>query len=94
MNGRRAHPRLAPADPWEGTLRVLREVAITGRGPNGLTALSHEPGVVGERMTLDLGGGGLLTTVEVTVSTSRPVVHEGELKHELKLEFADGQGSR
>jgi hypothetical protein len=94
MSGRRSNHRVAPAHPWEGSFRLLREVAITGRGPTGLTALSQAPGVVGERMTLDLGGGGLLTSVEVTVATSRPVVHEGELKHELLLEFVPGEGTR
>ena len=94
MNGRRLHPRLAPSEPWEGTLRVFREVAITGRVAGGVVALSREPGVVGERMTLDLSGDGLLTTVEVTVATSRPVVYDGELRHELRLEFVHGAGGR
>ena len=94
MNGRRSHPRLAPASPWEGTLRVLREVAITGRGASGLTALSHQPGVVGERMTLDLGGGGLMATVGVTVESSRPMVVDGELRHELQLRFVGTEGDR
>lgn len=91
MPGRRSHPRLAPADPWEGTLRVLREVVITGRIPGGVSALSPEPGVVGERMSLDLSGAGLVTTVGVKVESSRPVVVDGELRHELALRFVDGR---
>jgi len=45
-------------------------------------------------MTLDLGGGGLMATVGVTVESSRPMVVDGELRHELQLRFVGTEGDR
>ena len=87
MAGRRSHDRFAVANPWEGAMRVLRDVAVDRTSRNELMAVCQVPGVLGETMTLDLMGGGLTLGLKVTVLESRPVVIDGAVRHRLRLEM-------
>jgi hypothetical protein len=85
MSGRRSHPRYAVAEPWEGTLRVLRDVIVDRVGADELLAVSHAPGIVGEEMSLDLLGAGESLRLRVHVIESRPIVVDGAVRHRIRL---------
>jgi hypothetical protein len=85
MAGRRSHPRFAVANPWEGAMRVLRDVAVDRTSLDEVMAVSQAPGVLGETMTLDLMGGGATLAFKVTVLESRPVIVGGAVRHRLRL---------
>lgn len=90
MAGRRSHPRFAVATPWDGAMRVLRDVILHRSGPEELLAVSQAPGLVGEEMTLDVVGGGSSVALRVKVVDSRPLVVDGAVRHRLKLELLKG----
>jgi hypothetical protein len=85
MTGRRSHPRFAVANPWEGAMRILRDVAVDRTSREEVMAVSQAPGVLGEVMTLDLMGGGVNLALLVKVLESRPVIVGGALRHRLRL---------
>jgi hypothetical protein len=85
MSGRRSHPRFAVAEPWDGTMRVLRDVIVDRRATDELVAVSHAPAVLGEQMALDLLGGGESLRLRVQVIESRPLVLDGAVRHRLRL---------
>jgi hypothetical protein len=85
MTGRRSHPRFAVANPWEGAMRILRDVAVDRTSHEEVMAVSQAPGVLGEIMTLDLMGGGVNLAFHVKVLESRPVIVGGALRHRLRL---------
>jgi hypothetical protein len=86
MSGRRSHPRFAVVTPWDGAMRVLRGVVIERTEQDGLYAISQAPAVVGEEMTLDLMGAGTTLGLRVRVIDSRPVMVEGAVRHQIRLE--------
>ena len=85
MLGRRSHPRCVIPASVEGVLSVSRDVLVRARDHDHVTVVSREPGVPGER--------GQLTTmpnaesVAVRLSTSRPVIIDGAVRHELQLKL-------
>ena len=85
MSGRRSHPRFAVASPWEGSMRVLKDVVVQRAQPEELLAISHAAGVLGEEMTLDLIGSGQTLALKVQVIESRPVIIDGSVRHRLRL---------
>jgi hypothetical protein len=85
MSGRRSHPRFAVTSPWQGTLRVLRDVIVDRGSGNELVAISQAAGITGEVLTLDLIGGGLTAGMKVTVLESRPVIISGAVRHRIRL---------
>jgi hypothetical protein len=85
MAGRRSHPRFAVANPWEGAVRILRDVVVDRTSRDEMMAVSQAPGVLGETMTLDLMGGGLTMGLRVRVLESRPVIIAGTVRHRLRL---------
>lgn len=85
MTGRRSHHRFAVANPWEGAMRILRDVVVDRTSRDELMAVCQVPGVLGETMTLDLMGGGITLGLRVSVLESRPVVIEGAVRHRLRL---------
>ena len=85
MASRRSHPRYGLATPWEGAVRVLREVAIANGPTDELLAVSHAPGVIGEEMFLDVNGDGRSLEVRVRVIGSRPVIIDGAVRHRIRL---------
>jgi len=86
MSGRRSHPRFAVASPWDGAMRVLRDVVILRSESDELHAVSHVPGISGEEMTLDLIGAGSSLGLKVKVIDSRPMMVEGAVRHRIRLE--------
>ena len=90
MSGRRKHERFAPVQPWEGELRVLRDVIVHEAGPSEIVAVAHMPGVIGEVMMVDLAGGGYVASARVRVVESRPVILEGQVRHRVRLAVVDG----
>lgn len=89
MSGRRSHSRFTVAAPWDGALRVLRDVVIDRTSRDELLAVSHVPGVAGEEMSLDLMGSGMTLALRVKVIESRPVILEGSVRHRIRLELVD-----
>jgi hypothetical protein len=85
MSGRRSHPRFAVATPWDGAMRVLRDVVILRSESDELHAVSHVPGISGEEMTLDLIGAGETLGLKVKVIDSRPMMVEGAVRHRIRL---------
>jgi hypothetical protein len=85
MSGRRRHERFAPAQPWDGALRVLRDVMVREDPAGELVVIGQAPGVVGEELMLDLAGGGHIATLRVRVHESRPVILEGNVRHRIRL---------
>ena len=88
--GRRSHPRFNVVNPWEGTLRVLRDVVVDRNGDSELYAVSVAPGVVGEEMSLELISGVSRRSLRVRVTDSRPVIIAGNVQHRLQLAMLDG----
>lgn len=93
MSGRRTHERFAPSQPWDGALKVLRDVIVREDAEGGLVVIAQAPGVIGERMTLDVAGGGQVVTFSVRVRESRPVILEGSVRHRVQLDVL-GRSSR
>ena len=85
MSGRRSHSRFVVANPWDGAVRVLRDVVVDRTDRNELLAVSHAPGVTGEEMTLDLMGGGVVLALQVKVIESRPIIVDGSVRHRIRL---------
>jgi hypothetical protein len=52
--GRRSHPRFYVAKPWDGAIRVLRDVVVSRIAADEFMAVSHAPAIVGEEMSLEL----------------------------------------
>lgn len=88
--GRRSQPRFTVVNPWEGTMRVLRDVVVDRNGESELFALSAAPGVVGEEMSLELITGANRRSLRVRVVESRPVIVAGGVQHRLQLEMIGG----
>jgi hypothetical protein len=83
---RRRHTRFDVAQPWEGTIRVLRDVTVRATPrPGALTVVSEAPGVVGDWLTLDLAAGSKSATLPVRVTACRPSVADGTLQYALSL---------
>jgi hypothetical protein len=91
MSGRRSHPRFAVATPWDGAMRVLRDVFIQRTEGDELQAVSHVAGIAGEEMTLDLMGAGETVGLKVRVIDSRPVMVDGAVRHRLRLAMVNVQ---
>jgi hypothetical protein len=89
MSGRRSHSRFVVANPWDGAVRVLRDVVVDRTDRNELLAVSHVPGIAGEEMTLDLIGGGVVLALQVKVIESRPVIVDGSVRHRVRLDILD-----
>jgi len=83
---RRRHTRFDVVNPWEGSIRVLRDVTVqqTPR-PGALTVVSEAPGVVGDWLTLDLAAGSRTATLPVRLIDCRPSVADGTLQYSLSL---------
>ena len=91
MSGRRSHPRFAVATPWDGAMRVLRDVTILRSESDELHAVSQVPGISGEEMTLDLMGAGSTLGLKVKVIDSRPMMVEGAVRHRIRLEVRNAE---
>ena len=88
MAGRRQHERFQPGQPWDGLLKVMRDVIVQEEAGD-LVTIGHAPAAVGEELTLDLAGGGHMVTCRVRVRESRPVILEGRVRHRVRLEVLE-----
>ena len=91
MSGRRSHPRFAVATPWDGAMRVLRDVVIQRSETGELQAVSQQSAIAGEEMTLDLVGGGATIGLKVRVIDSRPMILNGAVRHKIRLALLNGE---
>jgi hypothetical protein len=91
MSGRRSHPRFAVATPWNGAIRILRDVVVNRTGDDELLAVSNAAAVVGEVLSLELMGAGQTAMVKVRVLDSRPVIIDGTVRHRVRLGLVDVQ---
>jgi hypothetical protein len=88
MSGRRKHSRVTFSSS-HGVLRVSRDVVVELSPDNELVALSSEPGVPGEELTIASSGNDETETNAFRVTASRPVFVNGGVRHELRVEPAD-----
>jgi hypothetical protein len=87
MLGRRSYARVMIADGAEGVIRLARDIGLHERYDGDWTAISREPGVLGEIVLVDLVDDGV--TVAARVVESRPVVTDGAVRHRLWLRKVD-----
>ena len=84
MSGRRSHVRFAVLQSPTGILRVLRDIDIQSSTNGRIVAVSREPGVLGELVSVQFP----TQTSEVLrarVLDSQPVVMDGSVRHQLRL---------
>ena len=90
MSGRRSHARFAVLQSPTGILRVLRDIDIQSSADGDIVAVSREPGVPGESVSVQFPA----ETSEVLrarVLDSQPVVMDGAVRHQLRLhQVSDG----
>ena len=68
----------------KGMLRVLQDVVIQKSRPDHTIALSREPGVLGELVTVQFPNRDD-TSVWARVLESQPIVVDGNVRHRLRL---------
>ena len=88
MSGRRTQSRVNLMNS-SGVLRVSRDVVVEKIVDDAFVALSDEPGIVGDVLTIACSVNQVRETVPVVVTASRPRLVNGVVKHELKLKRAD-----
>jgi hypothetical protein len=89
MSGRRRDDRFEIADPWGGTLRLLREVVLGSPSDDGVTVISHTAAAVDEVMRLDVRGSAAMA-FRVQVTDSRPVTYDGSVRHAVHVAVLPG----
>jgi hypothetical protein len=87
MLGRRSYTRVMIAEGAEGVLRLARDIGLHERQDGDWTAISREPGVLGEIVLVDLLDEAV--TVAARVIESRPIVTDGAVRHRLWLRKLD-----
>lgn len=89
MSGRRSHVRYAMSPVVEGTLRVLRDVTVQHSQNGEVTVISREPGVIDERMSLEISDREAPFAMRVEVAESRPLIQDGTVRHRVRLRVVD-----
>jgi hypothetical protein len=84
MTGRRSQSRVAFGNS-RGVLTVSRDVLITAIEKDEFTAMSVVPHVPGDLLTIGLAGDTGPASERVQVISSRPVVVDGLVRHELRV---------
>ena len=85
MSGRRSHARFAVIPAAEARFRLLRDIVVQGVDSGDITAISREPGIVGELVTVEMPRQRMTELLSIQVVDSRPFLMEGNLRHQLKL---------
>jgi hypothetical protein len=88
MSGRRNQARVTFANS-SGVLRVSRDVVVEKAVGDEFVAVSSEPGIAGDVLTIAFSANKVRETVKVRVMASRPRLVNGGVKHELKLKRID-----
>jgi hypothetical protein len=73
----------------EGVLRVLRDVTVSRAAADEFVAISTEPAVRGERLTLERTVDGRTVVEAVLVVEAKPALVRGSLRHRLRLRGLD-----
>ena len=81
---RRTHVRFDVLQSPEGLLRVLQDVVIQNSQSDHTIALSREPGVVGQHVSVQFPDGDD-ADIWAKVFASQPVVVGGSVRHQLRL---------
>jgi hypothetical protein len=76
-----------------GVLRVSRDVVVEGIVDDAFVAVSDEPGIVGDVLTIACSVNQVRQTVRVLVTASRLRLVNGGVKHELKLKRVDSHAA-
>jgi len=84
MSGRRNQSRVTFVNA-SGVLRVSRDVLVKRVVKDELVAVSNEPAVAGDVLTIAFSRDKVRETVTVQVMASRPRLVNGAVKHELTL---------
>jgi KaiC/GvpD/RAD55 family RecA-like ATPase len=84
MSGRRNHTRVTFVNA-SGVLRVSRDVVVEKVADDEFVAVSNEPGIAGDVLTIAFSVKQAREMVTVRVMASRPRLVNGAVKHELKL---------
>ena len=88
MSGRRSHIRFAVLQSPQGMLRVLQDVVVQNTRPDHTIALSREPGVIGETVSVQFPQDN--SDVRAKVLESQPIVIDGNVRHQLRLHHLNG----
>ena len=86
MSGRRSHPRFDVVQSPEGLLRVMRDVVVQRSRRGEVVAISREPGVLGEAVTVEIPAEEAGSRVRARIVESLPMVVDGTVRHRLRLE--------
>jgi hypothetical protein len=88
MSGRRNQARVTFVNS-SGVLRISRDVVVERTMRDEFVAVSGEPGVAGDVLTIAFSANEVRETVAVRVMASRPRLVNGGVKHELTLKRID-----
>ena len=90
MSGRRSNDRYGITNA-QGILQILRDVTVQRGVENEFVAISDEPAVSGEVLTLERIVDGATVVSTVRVVESRPAVVRGSVRHRLRLKAIDAR---
>ena len=85
MQGRRSHGRVVTGS-FEGVLSVLHDVVVRTNESGELVAVDRTPHQVGELATLETMVNDVVVTTTVKVVACRPIVDNGVVLHQVRLE--------
>jgi hypothetical protein len=86
MFGRRSHSRFTITPASDGLLRIVSDVIVQPLENNQWTAVSRQPGVVGELLAVEILNGQRQLRCTLRVAESRPLAADGAVRHRLRLE--------
>lgn len=87
MSGRRSHVRFQMLPAAQAQLRLLRDVTVQRVEGDEVIALSREPGVIGEIISVEVPMHEAKGERRVRIVESSPVTVEGNLRHRLRLKI-------
>ena len=90
MLKRRSHPRFVMANT-EGVLRVAHDVTLTSTAGE-LVAIGVVPLAVSDAIMIEGVIDGQIARVPVRVEQTKPVIVDGEIRHEIRLSHVDPIG--
>ena len=74
----------------EGVLRVIHDVVIQSQTDGHIVAISREPGVLGESVSVQLSADDE-SELPAKVLASHPVVIDGSVRHQLRLHHVESE---
>ena len=90
MSGRRSYARFDMLRSPEGVLRVLHDVVIQSKTDGHIVAISREPGVLGESVSVQLLADDE-SELTAKILESQPIVVDGSVRHQLRLHHAESE---